>query len=337
MAELTINNLIKGIIFGVVLVVVILGTTSLHGKQIKFFDWIPSFGNQSVEKVDVDMILRYDLIDGDVMYYDGTEWVWFEGKSVGVGGSELKYGDVKGDFEKYYWGGEREEIIAVGIANVRVKEFNRAYLRFDWSSLGLNAIDQLLMGDGSFKVFDNYDVINPDLSELKLNVVGESDNFLRIKKTYPQRYLSDSLHMMMVHYMDELDGLLYGSLKFEERDYGMGNSIGDKDEVYYYPVLYKGEPTGIFLGEIYKTDIRQRDVISFKLYYNAPKFKDWSLGERKVLKDALIDWKNSVFEKPIAIGGKHYCLREFRDGKYIIVDLGVGVVDEGVKCEVKIR
>ncbi len=147
--DIRISHLIGGIVAIFVLVVVIWGLSSFFGGQaFAFFDFIPGF-NRSVGKVVGIEILRYDIGNAKVEYYDGTRWNNLD-REVFLGDKKVKYEDVKRNFESFYYGTKRENnlieieqsISLIGVLNL-VNGYNNNVIKIDknledWSkSLGV--------------------------------------------------------------------------------------------------------------------------------------------------------------------------------------------------------
>jgi len=100
----TMNYVITGILAVLILVAVfylIFGT-----KLLSFFGFLPNL-NTTVDVVGQKALVRYDISDGKVMYYDGTEWSEFV-KLTLKDKNVVKTDSLKKDFEKYYYEEKRE-------------------------------------------------------------------------------------------------------------------------------------------------------------------------------------------------------------------------------------
>ena len=118
--DLSIGTIITIAIIGFVLFLVFFGLGSFGSKVFTFFDFLPDF-NRTAAKVDNIEILRYDIIKGEVNYYDGTNWNSFS--EVSLRDKTAKYENAKRDFEKFYYESKREsgtiEIVqAISLINV---------------------------------------------------------------------------------------------------------------------------------------------------------------------------------------------------------------------------
>lgn len=105
--DISVEQIIKVVIFIAVLVIVFLGTSYLYGKQISWLGWLPGF-NSTKNPTGIYMI-RYDTASRGVQSYDGATWEDFE-KDAATGKGVFKFddkilneGDLINDFEGFYY------------------------------------------------------------------------------------------------------------------------------------------------------------------------------------------------------------------------------------------
>lgn len=105
--EIEISHLIGGVIAVAILIIVVFGVYGFYtGKAYAFFDFLPGF-NSTKEGVKGIEILRYDIFNGKVEYYDGIDWNGFSGKMVKFGDKKINYDDMKNTFENFYYKSDR--------------------------------------------------------------------------------------------------------------------------------------------------------------------------------------------------------------------------------------
>ena len=109
--EISIQQIVVAIIALVVLLVVFSSTGILFGREINIFKLLPNFGadNKTVENVE---IFRYDISNGNVMYYDGTSWSEFSGE-IRAGDKKVNYSELKKNFENQYYGKRENDIMEI--------------------------------------------------------------------------------------------------------------------------------------------------------------------------------------------------------------------------------
>src|SRR3989338_4335504 len=106
--DISVEQIIKVVIFIAVLVIVFLGTSYLYGKQISWLGWLPGFNNTKTA-TGIYMI-RYDTASRGVQSYDGATWEDFERSKDGaygvfnLGGELLTDIALRRDFEGFYYG-----------------------------------------------------------------------------------------------------------------------------------------------------------------------------------------------------------------------------------------
>ncbi|MBI2632233.1 hypothetical protein HYW75_04470 [Candidatus Pacearchaeota archaeon] len=77
------------------------------GKAIPFAKYLPDFMTKK-DKVEGMEILRYQIIEDKVQYYDGTNWLDFKDGKVELEEKILTQSEVTEDFIKYYFYNKRE-------------------------------------------------------------------------------------------------------------------------------------------------------------------------------------------------------------------------------------
>jgi hypothetical protein len=95
--------LIGALIAGIVLAVVVFALVRYYPDA----DVIPGF-NQTVEPAELREPFRLSILLGKIEYYDGTSWVYFEGKEIQLVNKTVRYIDMKSAFFDYYHRGERD-------------------------------------------------------------------------------------------------------------------------------------------------------------------------------------------------------------------------------------
>ena len=109
--ELSISKIVTAILAVVVLLVVLSSTGNLFGKQINFFKLLPGFNNENKTFENLE-IFRYDITNGDVMYFDGTNWNEFEGE-LRAGDKKVSYDKIRKDFENWYYFTKRSGVFEI--------------------------------------------------------------------------------------------------------------------------------------------------------------------------------------------------------------------------------
>lgn len=98
--------LIGGCIAVAIFVIVLFGGGKVFTDQSKFFKWIfPKFDDKkNITNIE---IIRYDISNGEVKYYDGTNWYGF--KDATLGNKKVNSNILRRDFERFYFENEREK------------------------------------------------------------------------------------------------------------------------------------------------------------------------------------------------------------------------------------
>ena len=106
--DISVEQIIKVVIFIAVLVIVFLGTSYLYGKEINWLSWLPGF--DSTKTPTGIYMIRYDTASRGVQSYDGATWEDFEndvntGQGIfNLGGELLTDIALRRDFEGFYYG-----------------------------------------------------------------------------------------------------------------------------------------------------------------------------------------------------------------------------------------
>ncbi len=294
--DIRISYLIGGIVAIFVLFVVGFGAYSFFsGKAIPFFDFLPGF-NRTVERVSGIEILRYDIIDEKVQYYDKAYWRDFEGE-VFLGDKRVKYGDVKRDFERFYYESKREN--------------------------NLIEIEQRFSLIGILDLVNSYNnniiLIDKNLQDWS-RVLGSSLNL----KSY-KIYVPDGVSIGYRRDL-ELSFARFGSIGCEKC------KSGDVEFQLMNKELSRGSPISFVLGlddtfSILYSDIKQLSKINVKEDLLNRIFNGMMNWRESVFDKPI---RISYSEDDIGIVN-HFC-SELRDKRYIVVDLSKGV-DIDKKCE----
>ena len=292
-----IGVLIIGVVAVFVLFVVGFGIYSFFsGTAIPFFNFLPSF-NRTVEKVEGIEILRYDIITGKVNYYDKTNWNNLEGE-VFLGDKKVKQVDIKSDFESFYYG-KREN---------NTMEIEQGFTLVSFLTLVNSHNNNLITID------KNLEDVSKFLGGLNLKIY--------------EIYVPESIAK---GYNKELDAIFErvgidckncenGDIRFQ-----LVNKETNKD-------FSRGSPIHFILSLGDNFAIVNADSEEKKININAK--GDLLSGIFNYMKN----WRDGVFKKPIGVnymldesGVFQYFCSEFRDKRYIFVDLSKGV-DSDAKC-----
>ncbi len=104
--DVEISHLIGGVIAVAVLIIVIFGVYGFYTGTYAFADFIPGF-NSTKEGVKGIEILKYDILEDEVFYYDGNKWIGFKGKTIKLGDKEIKYDNIQKNFRDFYYKSNR--------------------------------------------------------------------------------------------------------------------------------------------------------------------------------------------------------------------------------------
>lgn len=120
----TTKELVVAIAAVFVLVIVLIGVIGYLSNGVSFFKWLPGFNESSGGPVTgggESMVFRYNLNEDKVEYYNGVQGiVYSDSEVIKLGeGKEIMFGQLKGDFVKYY---------ILGIQNLAgINQFNSDY------------------------------------------------------------------------------------------------------------------------------------------------------------------------------------------------------------------
>src|SRR3989338_619137 len=99
---MAIGKLLGWIIAAVILVLVGMFIYYFYsGTANPFFQFLPNFGGQkAVEGVQV---LRYDIVNDKVEYYDGNKWIDFKQGAAELESKKVNYADALKNFQDYFY------------------------------------------------------------------------------------------------------------------------------------------------------------------------------------------------------------------------------------------
>src|SRR3989344_3301137 len=89
--------------------IILFGTYLWLNKELNFFRFLPGFNVSTSKQVPIELV-RYDLVDGSVKYYDGKQWLALSGLKGTVGGKQLDEEGVGKAFGVYYFRGGRVNV-----------------------------------------------------------------------------------------------------------------------------------------------------------------------------------------------------------------------------------
>ena len=294
--ELNVWVIIGMALLVIVLVIVIWGILPRFDYANTIFKWLPNFGfdNKTVENLE---IFRYDISNGNVMYYDGTNWNGFDGE-LRAGDKKVNYNTLKKNFENHYYFTKRgnafeieQGVSLIGVLNL-VNSYNNNVIEIEKnledSSKFLGALNLK-----SYEIYVPNDIVSGDVKDLELALS----------------------HIGKIN----CEKCKIGDVRFQlmNRDMSRGSPInfvlGLDDRVSVLYTLYNGDdkPNKILI----KGDLLTRMFNYMKEWRNSVFSKPFRINYM-TNDDAEVT--------------NHFC-GQFGDNKYIIVDLSKGV-DSDAKC-----
>ncbi len=313
--------LIAAIIAGVVLLILFISAIPWIAERTSLFKF--KFEKDRNESLGFG-ILRYDLTNGELKYYDGTDFLDFEGKRIKLIGKIVDYSSIKSSFENYV----KKDIDFV-IYDGELKLIGPKKSNFD-VEIKLKQKDEITKRLSSRDI--PYFSLNfPDEPEILLRYITKEPPSLGWEWAFGatgSRWLNT--------YFDRVS-----SCKLGESDLGKNNcetikKLSGLDKVQGLKILggkrsinsrsplelpYNGESLVLTSGgDLYKGEIMFNREFGYGLY-------------ELLLKDEAQKWRDSVLKKPIGLSvdfGDNsftgppallYICPELIDEKYIIVRL----------------
>ncbi len=323
--NISVSAIIVIVIVAVLLVIVFTSVFPWLAGKIELFKFSFKQDNETTKGFN---ILRYDLDNGKVEYYDGNNFLDFSGKDIKLREGNLNYDNIKASFDDYVkdeislviYDGEiklvwnegrnygieiklrQKEEIKKMIENgelsvILIKRPNEPEIYFRYITADSPAF-------GWEWSFNRFNWRNSYSIEASLCKVGDRDiggrNCEDIKKL---RELSRTAGLLILRGGDNLQ-------------YSYGVSFIDLP--YHGEIFYVG-----YNGELYKEDgtsFRAEEYGIYELFF----------------REEALKWKESVLKKPVAISmaiplQPLYVCAEFFDNRYLIVRLNKEV-GEGDLC-----
>lgn len=289
--DVRISYVIGGVIALFILVLIIFFLASNGGNLTKYIGWlIPGYKNQTIPAVEGIEIFRYNIADKNAEYYDGVKWMKFD--EVTAGRKRVNAKNLENNFHDYYFMERGEKNISIG------------YLLVNFY--------QILKGKNGEELSEQNTNF---LTEESAKEIGVSDGGkLRINATIRNEDISGSGNVIINLIEGEKGKIITSAGYFVLK---LDDSL-----IFYYnsKIILSGGTTSSVKKE------------SLELLYS----EGSKIGE---IAKIAGEWRDDIFKKPIRIDyvdtGKgsansgNYCA-EFKDGKYIVVDLGKSTAEE--KC-----
>lgn len=169
------GNIVKAVIAAFVLVIVILGIWMFYSGKLPFFEGLPGF-NQTKQGVADLEIFRYQILNDNLQYYDGTTWVDFKaGQTIEVNGKKIEESSINDDIIFNYIGQKNYDLLANGVVIVS----SASYIDGTVSIPGGNVVIGVKGYPALYLKLDSNDVFKLDAGELKKveNSEFENNNF----------------------------------------------------------------------------------------------------------------------------------------------------------------
>jgi len=340
--DIPVSYVIGAVIVVFVLVIVIFGLAKIFGFDIiNFFRNLPDL-NRTVTPDEGPEKLRYDLGNGKVQYYDGTQWVDFE-NDLGFSERIVNYDSLKKGFEDYLFSVAFLEF-EFGIVQYKITESNLK--DFIIRAESINPI-KFVYG-GGFYLSEKRDS-KIEAGRFSKEPISNSrywKYFLSFDKKIIEQFrigggeLYEHLSNLDVTYLatESQDGegryhlSEYIFNDVEGKEYA---TCGQNSELYTWSVNARGD---IYCNEKLIDKIKivlDSEGFPDKIYVDGTRFifgdyKKTIPKEHIGLRNAAF---NAIFEKPLLISvfskekdfvgppAPLYVCFEFRDEKYLVVDL----------------
>jgi len=321
-----VGYLIAAIVAFFVLFVVLFGglggPSGLKSVSDRILNFFPTFGGGEVSVEGVN-ILRYDIAEDKVQYYDGERWVDFEKQGeIKLRNKKLNYVDVRGEYKNYWYGGERS---APKSLDLSTDEKIIIYPTKDYQTM----VERRWLERAFANTVYNYHV--PKLKVQILSIVGvpvdensysQSIDWFRVLLT-----VSNSEDASLIGALGSLIVKRSGNyLAFERGDVFVALvGQGTNNQIYGNFVL-----TGDNVLKINRLD-KSKIVSTGEIVLNN-KFESVDNNAEPYMKirNSIVEWRDFVLKKPIEIkyvnvedGSSmvgRYCL-EKKDNRYLIAYL----------------
>ena len=197
-AATTINEIVFVLIAFFILVIIIGSIIFFGGNSTKILSWIiPNF-NKTIEPVKTIEIIRYEIENAALSFYDGTQWITFEKGQVTLGQKQIIYQSALEDFQNYYLQEREQKIIPLNykldlFLKEIVDEKGKHLEDNEISYITKKALEELKQTDIKINALINKDSISAQ-GNIPINLVEKQTNKL-ISKAHLVLYSNDYLEL----------------------------------------------------------------------------------------------------------------------------------------------
>lgn len=310
---------IPAVIAAVILGIVILGVSLHLSGKIDFFD----FGfNKTNDRIEGFEILRYDITNDGLAYFNGEKFVEFVSEEVKFGDRVIKRAETLGEFLEYIASAEGVKFFYTSHTDNLRLDYEVVYVDSDEIHVRTRGYQPAVFrNDGTIGVVKNIPIrkdvgnFEHELEEQPWKFYIVIDDAILLGEEYKSS-----------KFLEHLSAINEGYLQGREKCVYLFDSQGVSDCKYEFvsgELNYENKPTGIFLVE----DTRGLPV---RLYVEKEDLVIEDVDENRHFREMRSAAYKAIFSRKIEIMDKLYC-PELLSEKYIVVDLAKE--NEGGECK----